>query len=101
MAGKVAVNEKQGEDGTAGSSKGSMAGIVKKLLAKGKEKGFVTYDEFNKSLPAEKFSSEQIEDAMAVMSDAGVQMVESEDHKREQQNAYTQAKALISYRRLW
>ena len=79
MAGKVAVNEKQGEDGTAGSSKGSMAGIVKKLLAKGKEKGFVTYDEFNKSLPAEKFSSEQIEDAMAVMSDAGVQMVESED----------------------
>lgn len=77
MAGKVAINEKQTDDSQA--SKGSMGGIVKKLLAKGKERGFVTYDEFNKALPAEKFSSEQIEDAMAALSDVGIQMVESED----------------------
>ncbi|MCD8497837.1 MAG: RNA polymerase sigma factor RpoD [Alphaproteobacteria bacterium] len=56
-----------------------MAAIVKKLVAKGKDKGFLTYDELNRALPAEEFSSEQIEDAMATFSDIGVQLVESED----------------------
>ncbi len=65
---------------TSGSSvKGSLAQIVKKLISKSKERGYVTYDELNKALPAEEFSSEQIEDAMSTLSDVGIQMVETDD----------------------
>lgn len=52
---------------------------VKKMIAQGKEKGFVTYDELNKALPPEEVSSEQIEDTMSILSEAGVNVVESED----------------------
>ncbi|MGN7438841.1 MAG: RNA polymerase sigma factor RpoD [Alcanivorax sp.] len=56
-----------------------MASVIQKLVKEGKSKGFVTYDSFNKALPEKEFSSEQIEDAMAALSDKGVQLVESED----------------------
>ncbi|MCK5374419.1 MAG: RNA polymerase sigma factor RpoD, partial [Alphaproteobacteria bacterium] len=56
-----------------------MTDVIKKLVKGSKSKGFVTYDAFNKVLPAKDFSSEQIEDAMADLSDMGVQLVESED----------------------
>ena len=52
---------------------------VKKMIAQGKERGFVTYDELNAALPPEKVSSEQIEDTMSMLSEAGVNVVESED----------------------
>ncbi len=61
------------------TAKGSLAAIVKKLVVKGKEQGFLTYDEINKALPAQEFSSDQIEDSMATITDAGVQLVDSED----------------------
>lgn len=68
-----------GKDGDEARSANDIAAAVKKLVAKGKERGFITYDELNKTLPAEQFSSEQIEDAMAAMSEMGIQVVESED----------------------
>ncbi len=52
---------------------------VKKMLAGAKERGFVTYDELNRVLPSERVSSEQIEDTMAMLSEMGVHMVESEE----------------------
>jgi RNA polymerase primary sigma factor len=75
------VSDKDREEGSESSStpKGSLEQIVKKLVKKGKEQGFITYDEMNKALPAQEFSSEQIEDAMATITDVGVQIVESED----------------------
>lgn len=79
MVGNTAVNDKQSEENQTSSSKGSMAEVVKKLVGEGKEKGFVTYDTFNKALPAKNFSSEQIEDAMAALSDIGIQLVENEE----------------------
>ena len=77
----MSVSEKarnQDHDDEVGSA-GSIASVVKKLTKIGKERGFITYDELNKALPAEDFSSEQIEDAMANLSDGGIQIVESED----------------------
>lgn len=59
--------------------KGNLEKIVKKLISKGKEQGYVTYDDLNNMLPAEEFSSDQIEDAMATISDSGVQLVDSSD----------------------
>ncbi len=52
---------------------------VKKMLAGAKERGFLTYDELNRVLPSEKVSSEQIEDTMAMLSEMGVHVVESEE----------------------
>jgi RNA polymerase primary sigma factor len=52
---------------------------VKKMVARGKERGYVTYDELNAALPPDEVSSEQIEDTMAMLSEMGVNVVESEE----------------------
>ena len=41
---------------------------VKRLIAKGKERGYITFDELNAILPPDQNSSEQIEDVMANFS---------------------------------
>jgi len=52
---------------------------IKKLLAKAKRRGFLTYDELNAALPQDQMSSEQIEDVMAAINDMGVQIVENDE----------------------
>ena len=52
---------------------------VKKLLAKAKRRGYLTYDELNAALPQDQMSSEQIEDVMSTINDMGVQIVESDE----------------------
>jgi len=54
---------------------------VKRLIAKGKERGYITFDELNAVLPSEQNSSEQIEDVMAMLSEMGIQVVESEENE--------------------
>jgi RNA polymerase primary sigma factor len=57
----------------------TMGVAVKKMVAKGKERGYVTYDELNAALPADEASSEQIEDTMSMLSEMGINLVESEE----------------------
>ena len=52
---------------------------VKKMLARGKERGYVTYDELNAVLPQDRVSSEQIEDTMAMLSEMGINVVEADE----------------------
>src|SRR5713101_8194565 len=52
---------------------------IKKMVAKGKERGYVTYDEVNAALPTEQVSSEQIEDTLSMLSELGINVVESEE----------------------
>jgi RNA polymerase primary sigma factor len=52
---------------------------VKKMVARGKERGYITYDELNAALPPDEVSSEQIEDTMAMLSEMGINLVESEE----------------------
>src|SRR5476651_274861 len=54
---------------------------LKKLVQKGKERGYVTYDELNAALPPDEVSSEQIEDTMAMLSEAGVNVIEAEEQE--------------------
>jgi RNA polymerase primary sigma factor len=54
---------------------------VKKMLAKAKERGYVTYDELNAVLPPDQMSSEQIEDTMTLLSEMGINVVESEEQE--------------------
>ena len=52
---------------------------IKALIKRGKERGYVTYDELNAALPSEQVSSEQIEDTMAILSEMGINVVENEE----------------------
>jgi len=55
---------------------------VKKMIARGKERGYVTVDEINAVLPQDKINSDLIEDTMALLSDMGINVVESEDDEQ-------------------
>ena len=52
---------------------------VKKLIKVAKARGFVTYDELNEVLPSEEVSSEQIEDTMAMLSDMGINVIDTDE----------------------
>jgi RNA polymerase primary sigma factor len=52
---------------------------VKKLIKTAKARGFVTYDELNEMLPSAEVSSEQIEDTMSMLSDMGINVVDSDE----------------------
>ncbi len=56
-----------------------MAATVKKMIMRGRERGYVTYDEINAALPAEQYSSEQIEDTLAMLNEQGINVVDGED----------------------
>ena len=59
----------------------TLGAAVKKMVTKGKERGYVTYDELNSALPPEDVSSEQIEDTMAMLSEMGINVVENEEQE--------------------
>jgi RNA polymerase primary sigma factor len=82
MAGKAASTVEVPEardDGAEAPLLDTLAAAIKKMVARGKERGYVTYDELNAALPPEQVSSEQIEDTMTMLSELGVNVVESED----------------------
>ncbi len=81
MATKTATAEKKDSQTERGDSPllDTLNADVKKMIALGKERGFVTYDELNAALPPEQVSSEQIEDTMSMLSEAGINVVENED----------------------
>ncbi len=54
---------------------------LKKLTAKGKERGYVTVDELNAVLPDDQVSSEQIEDVMTMFSEMGINLIEADEQE--------------------
>jgi RNA polymerase primary sigma factor len=54
-------------------------GAVKKLIARAKRRGVITYDELNEALPQDQMSTDQIEDIMAAISEMGVNIVENDE----------------------
>src|SRR5271156_811405 len=57
----------------------TIALAIKKMVLRGKERGYLTYDELNAALPQDQVSSEQIEDTMTMLSELGINVIESED----------------------
>jgi len=55
----------------------SLGPEVQSLIEKGKERGFVTYDELNKVLPDDMVSPEKLDAVLQKMDDLGIEMVES------------------------
>ena len=60
---------------------------VKKMIKAAKKRGFVTFDALNAVLPSESTSPEQIEDIMAMLSDMGINVVETEESDGEEEKA--------------
>ncbi len=52
---------------------------VRRMIARAKERGYITYEELNATLPQEQMSSEQIEDVMTMLSEMGINVVEADD----------------------
>src|SRR6267142_2777240 len=57
----------------------TIALAIKKMVLRGKERGYLTYDELNAALPLDQVSSEQIEDTMTMLSELGINVIESEE----------------------
>ena len=76
---KTAESEETQRDAPEGPVIDAMGATIKKMVARGKERGYVTYDELNTALPQDRFSSEQIEDTMAMLSEMGINVVENEE----------------------
>jgi len=83
MATKAAARETEATEQTETSTDGplmdSVTAAVKKLIAKSKERGYVTIDELNAVMPPDDAGSEQIEDVMTLFSEMGVNVVENEE----------------------
>src|SRR6202012_5468645 len=74
---------KPGENETPGDADSPLLDMsdvgVRKMVARAKARGYVTYDELNKVLPSDKTSSEQIEDTMSMLNEMGINVIESEE----------------------
>jgi len=80
-AGPVAASdddEDDDEDEPAGKKGGKATDRkeVRDLLAMGRDKGFLTYDEVNDALPADIVSSDQIDDVMSMFGDNDIAIVD-------------------------
>ena len=56
----------------------SSQAAVRRLLQKGKERGYITYEELNLVLPQEQTAPDQIEDIIATITDMGINLTENE-----------------------
>ncbi len=68
-------------DGASGDAPliDSLGSAVKRLIDKGKARGFITMEELNKALPSERETSEHIEDIMTSISDMGISLISEAD----------------------
>ena len=95
MASKTKAAQKEKEKEEAPEKEGAEApdtplplldlsdAAVKKLIRTAKKRGYVTHDQINAVLPSEEVNSEQIEDVLAMFSEMGVNVVETEEASEE------------------
>ena len=57
---------------------------IRQLIAVGKEKGFLLYDDINELLPAEVTSSDELDEVFALINSAGIEVVDSDQKVREE-----------------
>ncbi len=70
---------------------------VKKLIARAKKRGYITYDELNDALPQGEMSSDQIEDITSALSDMGINIVENDEQTEDgEEQSESDAEAIDS-----
>jgi RNA polymerase primary sigma factor len=67
------------DESSSGPIVDSAEAAVKKMIAKAKERGYISYDELNNALPTEEMSSEKIEDIMTMLSEMGINVIDGDD----------------------
>ncbi|MEO0980831.1 MAG: RNA polymerase sigma factor region1.1 domain-containing protein, partial [Pseudomonadota bacterium] len=72
-------NQEASTDGPDGPLLDLSDAAVKKMIKAAKKRGYVTYDELNEVLPSEQVSSEKIEDTMSMLSDMGINVIDSDE----------------------
>src|SRR5258708_37701104 len=60
---------------------------IKALIAKGKERGFVTYDEINAIIPDELVSPDKLDALLQKMDDLEIEVVEASADEEEKEDA--------------
>ena len=65
------------------SEKKSYSKEVQKLIAVGKSKGYLTYDEVNDALPEDVITPDDLEDVMDLFTEKDIQLVDNEDDYEE------------------
>ena len=60
---------------------------VEKIIALGRQKGYVTYDEVNDLLPEEVYSSEDIDRILELLGNEDIQIVEREEEREAEKQA--------------
>ena len=96
---KSAQSPERSEESADSPVLDSLTAAVRKLVTRGKEQGYVTYDDLNEALPPDEVNSEQIEDTMTQLSEMGINVVENEEkedvageHKSEDKDTDAPAK---------
>ncbi|RZF63725.1 RNA polymerase sigma factor RpoD [Sphingomonas populi] len=56
---------------------------IKKVIARAKKRGYITYDQLNEALPQGEMSSDQIEDISSALSEMGINIVENDEQGEE------------------
>jgi RNA polymerase primary sigma factor len=73
--------ETKGGDPVAPPTTDDLGPGVQNLIERGKERGFVTYDELNKVLPDDMVSPDKLDAVLQKMDDLGIELVESSDEE--------------------
>jgi RNA polymerase primary sigma factor len=60
---------------------------IRALMAMGKEKGYLLYEEINELLPADVTSAEELDDLFSALGSAGIEIVDSEKSYRDEKPA--------------
>ncbi len=76
LGGDVTVAEPVPGDGQPVATADANRLAVKALIDRGREKGFLTYDEVNDALPTEIVSSDQIDDVMSLFGENDIEIVD-------------------------
>jgi Sigma-70 factor, region 1.1 len=58
-------------------------GVVRELVRSAKKRGYVTHDQINSVLPSDQVNSEQVEDVLAMFSEMGVNVIETDETSKE------------------
>jgi len=72
---KTEIREESGASPLVDSTEAA----VKTMIAKAKERGYISYDDLNAALPTEEMSSEKIEDIMTMLSEMGVNVIDGDE----------------------
>ncbi|NDF12201.1 MAG: RNA polymerase sigma factor RpoD [Proteobacteria bacterium] len=76
---KAGKQKPEGKSGK-GSDKATLASVVKKLVAMGKERGgFITIDDINLALPPGQLAPEYVDSVISALGEAGVHVADKED----------------------